>query len=480
VIPRSDLTVLLAAAPASVGRATIPGNYVHPGLSLVQVWSIIWAYRLVIALIVAAFLALTALVVAFLPRTYSATATLMVSYDVNDPLNGKDFPTGLLGSYIATQIELIQSPEVLLPVVDRLNLTTKDDYTAGYGGDGSTLREWAASRLSKNLAIYQGPFASQLIHVRYSATNAAEAAQVANAVADVYMAQDVVRSTNPATQRAKRYAEQLEKLKNKVISAQTEATAFHQSNSLIESGSTADVDTTLLTSLEQQLMEAQNASRVAEARMSGDQSVGDLVLASPLIQSLKTQIAAQQVRLAEMELLFLPKHPLVLEMNSQIRANRAALAAETRRYSRNASATLGAARQLVEKLQTAVDDQRGRVLAVSKLRDDAAKYQLELESTQAVYKRALEGYDQVMFASSGRYTNVDVVSRARAPVKATQPRVLVDLLVGCIGAGLLGLLGPLAYELFNRRVRCRDDLERDHGVPVLVDFGPLPMTRRAA
>jgi hypothetical protein len=55
--------------------------------------------------------------------------------------------------------------------------------------------------------------------------------------------------------------------------------------------------------------------------------------------------------------------------------------------------------------------------------------------------------------------------------------VLIDLLLGSVGAIILGLLGPVAYELFNRRVRCRDDLERDHGIPVLLDFGPLPRLR---
>jgi capsular polysaccharide biosynthesis protein len=82
-----------------------------------------------------------------------------------------------------------------------------------------------------------------------------------------------------------------------------------------------------------------------------------------------------------------------------------------------------------------------------------------------------------MFASSGRYTNVDVVSRARAPVKSTGPRVLVDLLLGCIVAGLASVLGPLAYELFHRRVRCRDDLERAFGLPVLAEFGPRSLLR---
>jgi len=458
----------------------VPEAYVRPGLSLAQLFAILRAYRAAILLIMLAILAATVLIVALLPRTYSATATLMVSYDVNDPLNGKDFPIGLLGSYVATQIELMQSPEVLLPVVDRLDLTRNEDYSGGYRGEGGTLREWAASKVGKNLVVYQGPFASQLIHATYSASDAAEAALVANSMVDVFMAQDLLRSTGPANARAQRYAEQLEQLKAKVLAAQDAATSFQQGNALIDSGGTADVEIALLANLEQQLQKAQNGRRVSEARLSGDQAVGDLVLASPLIQSLKTQLAAQQVRKAEMELLFLPQHSLMLELNAQMAATRAALEAETSSYSSNASSTLAASRGLVQNLRAAVGAQRSRVLTVNRLHDDAAKYQLELESAQTVYKRALEGYDQIMFASSGGYTNVAVVSRARIPSQATKPRVLVALLLGCIVAGLVGLLGPLVYELLRRRVRSRDDLERDFGVPVLMEFGPRTMARSAA
>jgi hypothetical protein len=38
---------------------------------------------------------------------------------------------------------------------------------------------------------------------------------------------------------------------------------------------------------------------------------------------------------------------------------------------------------------------------------------------------------------------------------------------------------PLVYERLNRRVRCRDDMERDHGIPVLVELGPRNEGRRA-
>jgi len=73
------------------------------------------------------------------------------------------------------------------------------------------------------------------------------------------------------------------------------------------------------------------------------------------------------------------------------------------------------------------------------------------------------------------------VSRAAPPQKPSKPNIFKILLLG-VGAGLLfGFLGPLVYELLiNRRIRCRDDFERDFAVPVLVEFNAIGPTLSAA
>jgi uncharacterized protein involved in exopolysaccharide biosynthesis len=476
-----EIAVLASSAPLPVTYSALPDIYATSGLSPNQIWTIVWAYRKLTVFIAALIMALTVAVVALLPRTYEATATLMVNYEVNDPLNGKEFPIGLLSSYMATQTELLRNSTVLETVVDRLKLTENADYTAGYGGDGSTLREYAQRSLSKNLSSYQGQFGSQLIYVTYAASDPNEATLVANTVADVFMDQDFVRSTAPTAVRAERYTEQLKQLRVKADDAQVAYTAFHERNALIDAGENgANVEVNLLSDLEQQMLDAQRARRSAQAASSTDQSIGDQVMSSPLIQTLKSQLAAQESRLAELRITLGLRHPQVVEVSSQIETTRRMLAGEVSSYSRNAGTGLNAAQQLEQGLQTAMTAQREKVLSTSALHDQAAKYRLELDSAQAVYKRALDGYDEVIFASMGNYTNVSFVSRATPPVKPSKPRVLVLLLLGAMAGGFLGLLLPLTYELVNRRVRCRDDFERDNGVPVLAEFGPLPMVRSPA
>jgi uncharacterized protein involved in exopolysaccharide biosynthesis len=476
-----EIAVWASSPQLPITYSGLPDAYSEPGLSPLQLWTIVWAYRKLSLFIALVVVGLGAAVVAMLPRTYQATATLMVDYEVNDPLNGEEFPIGLLSSYMATQTELLRNPTVLLTVVDRLKLTENEEYTAGYNGDGNGLREHVLAALDKNLAIYQGQFGSQLIYVTYGASSPMEAALVANTVAQVFKEQDFVRTTDPTTERARRYTEQLDLLRVKASDAQQAYTEFHQRNALIDGGANGvSVEVASLSDLEQQLLDTQGLRRAAEATSSGDQAVGDQVMGSQLIQTLKSQLAAQESRLSELRTTLGPRHPQIVELLSQIAFGRRNLAEEVRSYSRNAATGLSATQQLEQGLQAAVVAQRAKVLASSALRDQAAKYRLELDAAQAVYKRALDGYDEVMFASMGNYTNVSFVSLATPPVKASKPRVLVYLLLAAMAGGFLGLLIPLAHELANRRVRCRDDLERDGGVPVLAEFGAMPMKRSFA
>lgn len=471
----NELPLVARDRMASTPMPFVPLEYLRPGLSPAQTLGIVWAYRRLSLLIIVLVLAITALAMTLWPRTYTATAALMVNYEVNDPLNGKELPIGQVASYIATQVELMQTPELLLAVVDRLSLTRYPKYLRGYRSDSGTLREWVATQVGKTLAVFQSQRGSQLIYVTFSAEEAVHAANVANMVAEVYKEQDALRAAGPPGERAQRYALQLDGLKAKVDQAQREVTAFHQRNGLVDAGNKANVDGLLLATLDERLLAAQGTRRSAEAMASEEQSVSDQVLASPQVQALKTQLGTQEQRLAQLNRQYTPLYPDVQEMALQVEATRRAIALTVQSYTANARANRSVAQRLEQGLQRAVEDQRAKMLARSQLEDEAAKTRLELESAQVVYRRALEGYDQIMFASRGRYSNVSQVSRATPPVRASKPRVPVGLALGAAAALLLGLGIPLVYERFNRRVRCRDDLERQYGVPVLAEFGRLPM-----
>jgi uncharacterized protein involved in exopolysaccharide biosynthesis len=452
-----------------------------PGLSLLQIVLIVRAYRLTTLFIVVAISVLMGGIIELMPKTFTATTTLMVNPQGNDPLANNQGMATPLFNYMSTESQLMLSPEVLLPVIDKLNLTQDSAYTAGYSGDGSTLRDWVRENLIASLDIQLGAFSSQLIYINASARNPQLAASIANTLADVYLTQQRQRVTGPASERAKRYALELAELKDKVRVAQDQVTAFRQRTGVTDiTEKNTNVEQALLASLEGKLQDAQNARRAAEVKANSEQNESTAA-GSLVVQNLKALLNTQQTQLAQLRTTYGAQHPKVLELENQIRATQRNLDAELHSVSTGNSADLVAARELEAKMRAAVEEQRNKVLGVNKLQDEGTKFELELESAQSVYKRALDGYDQIMFASGGHIANISVVSAAVPPQKATKPNKPKLLILGVLIGIVVGLLAPMIYELLiNRRIRCRDDFERSFELPVLMEFDPIPNMRSAA
>lgn len=476
-----DLPVLSSPPQSSTQMAAmqvpfIPQSYTHPGVSLQQVLAIskaFWKQSLIIAAVIFVIVSVLGILK---PKTYIATATLLVNYEINDPLGGKEFPLALIGNWISTQMELIGSPVVLMPVVDRLKLDENKKYIAGVKGGPEALRTAAEALVEKNLGVDQGRYGSQLIFIKYTGNSPDEAAEVANTVADIYANREYQHKSTAADDRSQAYQTQLAELKDKVSHAQNQLTDFYKRTGLIAGDGQADIETQTLAGLEARLLTAQNARRDAEITASaGAAATGSQFSNSLTIQNLRNQLSTLNAKMAEIRQTDGPKHPRVLELQSQIDATQKTLSDETKNYSRNTDSDLDSARRLEAKLRSAIEEQRTKVIAQRQLTEQREKYRLDLESAQTVYRRALESYDQISRASSSNYNNVSVISRATPPTKPSSKRTRVSLILGAVAGMFLGISLPLAYGFVIRRIRCRDDIERDFGIPVIAEFGAIPV-----
>jgi succinoglycan biosynthesis transport protein ExoP len=469
---RTPGTAITVALPEP-NLAAIPEQISHPGMSVAQYSAILLAYRKPIAVITIVVILLGAMAIKSLPKTYTATATLIVNLDVKDPLAGRDFPVEMITSYVSTQIELMTSPVVLLPVVDRLKLTEDRNFTAGFSGSADALREFVEKNLALSLQIERG-IGGQLLYVSAAARNTAQAAQIANAVADVYIEQDRRRLNDPAGERAQRYTEELAELREKATIAQDKVTAFRKENGIgdMNSGS-AGTEVQSLDTLQQHLLETQNLRRSLEAKLIGHRALSDENNGSAVLD-------AQLAQLAQLSSTYGPRHPKVRELNAQIALTRQSLANANRAVSASTETELARTKELEHKYVQAVAEQEAKVLKLRQAQDDGSKLVLELESAKSVYKQALDGFDQIMFQAVASHTNVSIVNRAVPPLRASKPNK-IKLMLLAIAAGLgIGVGVPLGYGLFfARRLRCRDDVEQDFGIAVLAQLESVPTLARA-
>ncbi|HWM65618.1 MAG TPA: GumC family protein [Steroidobacteraceae bacterium] len=446
------------------------------GISVQQIISILRHYWIASAITAVVLIALSFVVIKMLPKSYVATATLIFNYENKDVLAGREFPVGQAGTYIPTQIELILSRVVLEPVVERLKLTSDPEFARGFQGAPGALSEVVTNNLHDILTVQPGT-GGQLLYIAAPSKNPERAAQIANAVADEYLKQERERTNAPAAERAERYSKQLQELREKAIQAQDRITEFRQQHELTEiAGSDAggDAESATLRDLQDKLQSAQNARRELETRQISGTASTDAVLDSGAVSALRSKLATEDGQMADLRATLGPKHPKVIELQSEIEATKRALTNEVQSLSANGTVQLARARELEAKYQTALEAERTRVLDRRGLQDQGAKMLLELQSAQANYRRALDGYDQIMFATAGNYADVSMISRADPPAKPAKPNKNKFFMMACLFSLGVGLIWPFGYELFvNRRLRCRDDMERGFGIPVLAQLGPI-------
>jgi uncharacterized protein involved in exopolysaccharide biosynthesis len=439
------------------------------GFTLLQVWHMLLAHAWLSIGIFTLMLALSYVVIKKLPKSFDATAALIVNVDNTDPLAGRNYPVGQNGTFFPTQVELIYNSVMLLPVIDRLKLRNDRLFTGGFTGDPKALNDMVLTNLRAALGVKQGT-GSQLLYVSARARTPELAANIANAVAEEYLNQSRQRINAPAIERAGRYTAQLQELKEKRNAAEAKVTEFREKYGMadLKQGGSNDSESMGLTELETQLRAAQNARRQLEARIGSASGQGAATLDGQEVLGLRAKLAQLEGQMTESRATLGARHPRILQLQSEIDATRVALES-------GASTALIRVRELETKYGAAVNDERGRLLGRRTQQDQGAKLLMELQLANESYAAALRGQDQVQFASTGDYKDVTLVSRAEPPVKASKPNKMKLFMVAVVMAFGLAVGGPFAYELLlDRRIRCRDDLERGFHIVMLAQFGKMP------
>ncbi len=453
----------------------LPAQFAGRSLSPRQLFAMLWAQRkpIMIAALGLAFIA-GVLSKFVLPKSYYSEAAVLIDFDVNDPVSGREFPSQLAASYMSTQQAIIESPRVMGPVVERLGWINDPEYAKGNTGGREGLRDWILQKvIAKNITIKTFKD-TRLIYIGYKHKNAAEAARVVNTVAQVYIETQQASAGGSAKGRATQYFSQLEELRTKVVEAQGKLAAFRSKTGLLEFDTGGGIEAERLASLNARLSELEVVRRSAEARATvGGLSQDPEVLGSMLIQTLKGRVLELQNNFTLVSRELGPRHPDYIAAQKQLDAARASLAQEEGRYAvsiRNVARSAGSSESAIEK---SVTEQRQRLLDVREQQDEGATLVRDVEAAKKIYERALDLYDKVVTPSETSFTNITLISPGTPAIKPTKPVTRVNILLGLVGGGLLACLVALFWELTHRRVRCEEDLEAELGLPILATVGRL-------
>jgi chain length determinant protein EpsF len=443
-------------------------------MSLLQVFQILRAhYR--VASVTPVVVVLIALVVTLqLPKQYSATTALVVDVK-SDPLLGALLPNVGSPGYMATQTEIVKSERVAQKVVDLLGLNKSemavDRWTEDTGGRTPFASYWG-TLLGKGLLV-EVTRGSSIINISYTGQEPKFATAVTNAFAQAYIDVTIDLRVEPARQYAAWFDQRVHELRGNVEKAQARLSEFQQAKGIVVTDDRLDQETARLNALIAELTSAQAATAVSVSRLKSNQdAMSPDVQLDPVVQSLKSELARAETKLAEISLNVGENHPQHAQLTTQIAGLRQQLETEIARVGGVTAAATRVSSQRESELRTLIEAQKTRVLSLRAQRDEMALLARDVDSATRTLETMTQRMSQTSLESQFDQTNVKVLSPAVEPLEPSGPKLMRNLLGAVIGGIVLGAALAIGLEFLDRRVRTPADLDTEHKIPLLGELGP--------
>ena len=454
-------------------------------MTMSQFLLILLARKRIILATTLATVTLTLLVSLVLPKSYNATASVLLNYKGMDTLTGIVIPSQLLPGYMATQIDIISSKNVAGRVVDQLKLARSPEvverFRASTGGSG-TVRDWLAELLLKNLDVVPSR-ESSVVEINFRGSDPRFAAGIANAFADEYQKLAVELKAEPLKKASAYFNEQTRLLRDNVEAAQSRLSRYQQERGIVSVDNRVDVEMNRLNELSAQLVAAQGQAMEARSRqgmaMGGRGAESPDVAASPVVQNLRVQVAAAEARLAEVGGRLGSNHPQYQSVRAEVDKIRAMLGAQVSSASSSVSNNAQILQQREGAVRGALEAQKVRVLELNRDRDELGVLVKDVESAQRAFDAASQRFSQTKIEGQSEQSDISVLNPAIAPSGAAGPRVMLNTMLALFLGAVLGLAFALLAEMLDRRVRSHTDLADVLQVPVfgVIDWSVPKRTR---
>src|ERR1700722_19290797 len=190
----------------------------------------------------------------FMPRQYIATASVVLDAKA-DPVAGVMNPDQLSLSYLATQLDIVNSRRVAQRAVKLLHLDDvpqfRDQWQTVTGGRGE-LTTWLASNLQRRVTATPGR-ESNVINISVKWPNAKAAATIANAFAQAYIDTTIDLKVEPAKQYAGWFEQRSNELHLDLEAKQKRLSDFQKDTQITATDERLDIENARLAELSSQL-----------------------------------------------------------------------------------------------------------------------------------------------------------------------------------------------------------------------------------
>ncbi|AEJ01038.1 chain length determinant protein EpsF [Nitrosomonas sp. Is79A3] len=432
-------------------------------MDLSRFFLIILARHKLILLTLIVTVATTLVVSLLLPKNYKSVATLVLTNKGADPVTGVIMPAQLNASYMATQLDVIKSSRIALMVIDQLRLDQSEAVKAQFESSNSNLglRDWLAAWLVKNLDI-ETSRDSNVIGIGFKGADPMFTSIIANAFANAYQEMSIRLTVEPSQRAAAYFTEQLNVLGDRLEVAQKKLSQFQHEQGIVDVDYRLDVETKRLNDLSSQLIVAQAEVMGAVSGAKNNSSDGEKnsISRNPMINNLKFSLTQAESSFSEISQKLGRNHPSYAGAKAEVEKLRAEL-------NKHIRVVTNTAINQESGIRMALEEQKAKVLALNRARDELLPLVKDVEGAQQAYNAAMQRLNQTSLEGQSNLSSVSILDTAKIPDTPDSPKILLNIILSVFLGSALALGVGLLAEMLDRRVRSAEDLVDILQVPVL-------------
>lgn len=450
-----------------------------------QLLRIFQARKLIFNSILSLFIVFTVVTTLLLPKTYVGEVSVVVNAKGTDAVTGGALQVDLSPDFAATQIDIITSHNVAKKVVEKLSLYDNPDWQSDYAkasDNSGDIRDWIADKILKKLKIYPSR-ESKVITITFPANEARIAADTANAFADAYIQTALEIKLDPARRQAAWFSTQLSELRRNLEKAQINLANYQRKNNIVGQEDVLDVESTRLANLSTQLANLQAESGDAQSRVhqlneaNAKNRVDELVdvLGNPLLQSMKVDLVRAEGKLSQTASRYDKNHPEYISAATEVETLREKLKRQINTVKGSIVESSRLSQQRESEMRNLIEAQKQRILSMKESRYTQDVLAREVSNAQQTYDQAVQRASQLGLESRLDESNIAILNHAIPPTKAKWPKPLLNLtFLATIIGSMIGLTAIIISEIFDRRIRSKEDISEILRIPVLGEFKIFP------
>jgi succinoglycan biosynthesis transport protein ExoP len=400
-------------------------------------------------------------------------------------------------SQIESQIQILTSKSIAAAVINQLKLADDPEFKEPGRSWRSAIQEWLggvpaarpvatmdrlADDLGKRLSAVRLGYSS-VIEVSFSASTADRAAQIANAIANTYVTDQLSAKLEASRTATAWLQDRLKELGQQALTAERAVNAFKSQNNIVAANGKS-MDEERVTELNSRLVAARaqtsevsarlnrletvlNSNLADSASMANLEAPGSDTLNNPILSNLRQQYLEYARREFEYSARYGADHLAVVNLRTTMKGIYASILEEMRRLAASARSDLEVAKQR----QQEVEKQLAQAIAQSRTANSAETTVRELETNakayRSLYESFLQRYMGTVQQESFPISEARVISPAAPPQSKSKPKSILVLAIGLLGGIALGAGLGFVRDIMDRVFRTSAQIEATLQLPCL-------------